>query len=101
METTENKPMPTNPKPTDDVQLTIETVTPSTENKENSAENIDEADKKVSETDKVATNEVNSESDAKAVTDNTKEGGNVPKDNPVHEKKEGNNPSDEVETVSP
>lgn len=88
METSENKPMPKNPKPTDEVQMHIETVTPDTE-------------KKDTETDKVASKEVVEEKEAKGGTDNPKEGGKIPTANPVHKNGEENDPSDEVETVSP
>ena len=97
----ENTPMPANPKPTDEVQMNIETVTPATENKDANVRKNDDTDKKEDKTDKVASKEVESESDAKEVTDNPKEGGKVPTDNPVHKKDETGNPSDEVETVSP
>lgn len=88
METSDNKPMPQNPTPTDDVQMHIETVTPDTENK-------------ATKTDQVASKEVDSETNAKDVTDNPKEGGKLPTDNPLHKKEEKENPRDEVETVSP
>lgn len=92
MEPTKNQPMPKNPEPTDEVQLHIETVTPDTEK---------DAGKKETQTDAVASKEVKSEDDAKDATDNPKAGGEIPTDNPVHKKGEGDDPSDEIETVSP
>jgi len=89
METKENTPMPSNPKPTEEVQLNIETVTPETE-------------KDVVSTEDSKDNTPKQEKESAAKPDKDNDTSASAEEHPaVDELSKGESPSDEIETVSP
>lgn len=106
MEPTENTPMPANPKPSDEVQLNIETVTPETEkdvmptkdvtgenSKDQTVNPEDSKDKQESETTETEQSESEpqqqSDKDNPAAAEINKDGGNL------------EDARDQIETIKP
>ena len=108
METKENKPMPSNPKPTDEVQLNIETVTPDTEKNVVPTEDLTQEQSKDQNTnpekiddDQISETNEKSADDSEETTDDQVVEKNPVIDEVSKDDGQSNDPSEEVETVSP